>query len=248
MSWEGKPQVYQTSLLLSIYQVESHTKSLHMYIAVVVGKFASSNKVVCQISSESGFPCLTHQKWKVQGRKVLLLWLFGFLLEIQMTRRRAVVEEMTAWLHSVRHDSCIKDITLKPLIPLNTQAEHPNLYTGISTVYVQVHQSVTSSGPSFVFGDPMFESSSGGCPYRFKFAMYYVSHSRSFKIDHCLFFLRVFLICCFQCSQRLKLEIISFVTVGITVNIMRYLVTQIFVEGCARFHLSNMVTFRSSDV
>lgn len=126
MSWEGKPQVYQTSLLLSIYQVESHTKSLHMYIAVVVGKFACSNKVVCQISSESGFPCLTHQKWEVQGRKVLLLWLFGFLLEIQMTRRRAVVEEMTAWLYSVRHDSCIKDITLKALIPLNTQEEHPN--------------------------------------------------------------------------------------------------------------------------
>ena len=115
MSWEGKPQVYQTTLLLSIYQVESHTKSLHMYIGVVVGKFASSNKVVCQISSESGFPCLTHQKWEVQGRKVLLLWLFGFLLEIQMTRRRAVLEEMTAWLHSVRHDSCIKDINLKAI-------------------------------------------------------------------------------------------------------------------------------------
>jgi hypothetical protein len=112
ISWEGSPQVYQTSLLLSIYQVESHTKSLHMYIVVVVGKFACSNKVVCQISSESGFPCLTHQKWEVQGRKVLLLWLFGFLLEIQMTRRRAVVEGMTPWLYSMRHFSCMKDITI----------------------------------------------------------------------------------------------------------------------------------------
>jgi hypothetical protein len=64
ISWEGKLQVYQTSFLLSIYQVESHTKSLHMYIVVVVGKFACSNKVVRQISSESGFPCLTHQKWE----------------------------------------------------------------------------------------------------------------------------------------------------------------------------------------
>lgn len=233
MSWEGKPQVYQTSLLLSIYQVESHTKSLHMYIAVVVGKFASSNKVVCQISSESGFPCLTHQKWEVQGRKVLLLWLFGFLLEIQMTRRRVVVEEMTAWLHSVRHDSCIKDVTLKLLIPLNRQAEHPNIYTGIFTVYIPVHQALTSSGHSFVFGDPMFESSSGGCPYRFRVVVYYVSNSRSFKTGHVLFILRVFLICCLQYSQRLKLEIISSVTLGITVYIMRQLVTQIFVEGCA---------------
>jgi hypothetical protein len=45
---------------------------------VVVRKFACSNKVVCQISLESGFPCLTHQMWEVRVRKVgvvaLVVW------------------------------------------------------------------------------------------------------------------------------------------------------------------------------
>lgn len=47
-------------------------------VVVDARKFACSNKVVCQISSESGFPCLAYQTWKVRGRKVgvvaLVVW------------------------------------------------------------------------------------------------------------------------------------------------------------------------------